>query len=352
MDNLNDLGLDSLLDSMSEPSVPKFQLKTLEKVIKDTEGAVRPPQLLDYFLMKGEFSIFFGASGTGKSVWLDQVLRSIALNVPIGSLALQTQTPLKCLLVDYEMSDELYSQRCKGKDNNLNQNYLQMRPDSFPADMSPSDFLMQELENIIVENDIEVVGIDNFTAIWPNVESSEDAALVIEAFKVLMKKYGTTFIMVCHTPKMDPREPIEQRHLKGSSTLAQLTPGSVWAIGKSYSDVSNRYLKQIKSRNQREIYNGDKVVTLRLHNTNGLQFDVVSLNDSERDHLRAESAVFDDSEIKAALQRPERPSVSAVADELGVKRHRVASASKSLKSEGTLRSDDGINSLGGQGVNE
>lgn len=354
MENHKSHGIDSLLNQMPDPLVkgPKFQLKTLEQVIKDTEGAVMPPQLLDHFLLKGEFSIFFGASGTGKSVWLDQVLRSIASNVPISPLKLQADKPLKCLLVDYEMSEELYYQRCKGKNNNFNNNYLQMRPEDFPVDMSPSEFLLQELENIIIEERIEVVGIDNFTAIWPNVESSEDAAHVIESFKALMNKHGTTFIMVCHTPKMDSREPIELRHLKGSSTLAQLTPGSVWAIGKSSSGSDIRYLKQIKSRNQRELYNGDKVVTLKLHNTDGLQFDVVSLEESERYHLRVESAVYDDSDIKAALQRPDRPSISTVSAELGVKRHRVASASKSLKSESSLRSDDGINSLGGQGLNE
>jgi hypothetical protein len=44
---------------MPDPLVkgPKFQLKTLEQVIKDTEGAVMPPQLLDHFLLKGEFHV-------------------------------------------------------------------------------------------------------------------------------------------------------------------------------------------------------------------------------------------------------------------------------------------------------
>ena len=101
----------------------------------------------------------------------------------------------------------------------------------------------------------------------------------------LKKKYGLSVLCLVRTPKRDMSVPIEYSEYTGSMALIDFCDSAV-VIGKSSRGKSVRYVKQIKSRNNKIEYGSDNVVLYNIVKEDGiyLRFDFNG-HGTERDHL-------------------------------------------------------------------
>ena len=95
---------------------------------------------------------------------------------------------------------------------------------------------------------------------------------------------AVSILILAHTPKRPPHQPITDNDLSGSKVLMNLAD-SAFSIGASQQDKSFRYIKQIKVRNSEKLYGGENVVLCEvIKKNNYLAFEFVSFDD-EQQHL-------------------------------------------------------------------
>ena len=107
--------------------------------------------------------------------------------------------------------------------------------------------------------------------------------------------------MLSHTPKRDFNRPISNNDLQGSKQLINFFDGA-FAIGKSYTDNTLRYIKQIKQRNCEQTYNDENVCICEISkgaDNHFLQFQFLE-HDSEYNHLNYERTKSKEDSIEDA----------------------------------------------------
>jgi hypothetical protein len=192
---------------------------------------------------------------------------------------------------DFELSDTQHLRRYSDENGNVYQfsgNFwsFEINPDlSIPKGMNSQDFLLSEIEKKIIKHRLEVVVIDNLSALNSNVTESKDASELMQKLQSLKKRQKISMLVIGHTPKRDINRPLTRNDMHGSMNLINFCD-SAFCIGESVKESNIRYLKQIKVRDAECRYDSENVATFRVAK-NGcyLCFEHTGF-DAERDHLR------------------------------------------------------------------
>ena len=153
------------------------------------------------------------------------------------------------------------------------------------------DKKIDEIVRITIEQDIQIVKpnvlvIDNITFLkTASTQEGDVAAAIMRMLNIWKRQYNLTIIVLAHTPKKNPSEPLNRNHLAGSSNLSNFAD-NVIAIGQSCIDKNFRYLKQIKPSRSGEIELTEKhVLVMCLANQGKFTgFEFVEYS-QEKDHL-------------------------------------------------------------------
>lgn len=252
-----------------------FQLcKTLTvKAATDylAEDAAPPEALWAPFWHRGEICVFFSESNVGKSLVAMQIARDIAWQ------------GRKVLYIDYELRTPQFQSRYGGC--------------TLPAGLdraTPAGALGAELDIDSAFNDIvaammsgyDAIIVDNMTFLSEKISDPGKALGLMKRLKDSVSLHGCSLMLVCHTPKRDPRRPLTKADIAGSSNIINFAD-SAFAIGMSYLDPKLRYLKQIKVREGEFVHHGENVLVGhfdRSGNDNLIQFTPL-LTQDERHHL-------------------------------------------------------------------
>jgi hypothetical protein len=110
----------------------------------------------------------------------------------------------------------------------------------------------------------------------------------MQKLKWINKRYGTSILVLAHTPKRDMTRPLTTSDLAGSKFLSNFAD-SIFAIGKSTLDERLRYVKQIKSRNSEFQFGDDMVPIYCIEKVYNFLCFAYLKTDEERNHLKIRS---------------------------------------------------------------
>ena len=208
-----------------------FLVEPMNKCIN--EAHLLPPLVSLYpnIVLEGDLSIIFGQSGIGKTIFAMQIARYIAEN---GK---------RVLYVDCEMTPRQLGNRYETA--NFPPTFLRAEMDR----ENPAEDVLKGIEEVAVANHVEVVFIDNITALGQSLDRSSDAGTLMASLNTLKKKYNWTLVVLNHIPKMySGNVPLSLSAMQGSAKLNQLID-DVIGIAQSSIDSNLVYVKQCKWRN-------------------------------------------------------------------------------------------------------
>jgi len=308
-----------------------LEVKPVNVWMEEAKNKPIPSELLGCLWYQGELGILFADTNLGKSVFAVQIADALTSQKEIKPFK-QCDKKMRVLYCDFEMSDKQFENRYS---KNYSDSYT-FSSDVYRAELNLDKYLTNtgnsienqitnEIVNHIINNDIDVVIIDNLTYIVNEIEKSKNIAPIMKQLKFINKEYGTSILVLAHTPKRDLSRPLNSSDINGSKFLSNFAD-SIFAIGKSANDETYRYVKQIKSRNSSIIFGSDNVAVFEIvKNFNFLQFNFIR-TDSEIDHLqlrnKTELEELDTSILQEHKEFPDK-SYGQIADKFSTNKMRV-----------------------------
>ena len=238
--------------------------------IKEADNQPERRMLCGNLLHTNQVGVFFGPSGTGKSILAVQMADALTKgNDVIPNILINECDPMKVLYIDFELNEMdikgRYANPLDGGAHDFDDEMLiryTINKDFLDFESDLDKLTLQEIEKIIVTEDPECIIIDNLTFLTQ--EDASDAKVAGKIIKRLLsfkRKYDKTLLIIGHTPKILPNEPIEKRHLRGSGLLSDLID-KLFAINNTADDVAVKYIKELKSRGSQETYHKENVLLL------------------------------------------------------------------------------------------
>jgi hypothetical protein len=252
----------------------------------------KPNRLAGEFWREGELVLGFGTTGEGKTAAAVQIANDIARGYTSTGLEVEIEAS-KDLYFDFELSAAQHLSRYSDSGGifEFSENLVRVELDISVYTRGVelvNDWelaLLNQIESYILESNARIVFIDNITWLSRETDKGKFALPLMQRLVNLKKNHGLSVCVLAHTPKRDETRPLCLNDLAGSRILANFAD-SIFALGKSASDPSVRYLKQIKSRSAETLYTTENVATFTFEkrgNFLGFQFNGTA---SEHDHLR------------------------------------------------------------------
>lgn len=279
-----------------------FKVKSARQTVLDAQKTPLPKKIIDTIWSEGELCILFGDSNCGKSILAVQVCNAITKgeNVELFKCTIKQQP---VLYIDFELSEKQfeirYSETKKDDEGEVisstngydfSDDFLRCsvdNPDKLKAEnqKQSEDEMLNEIETVLIDESIKVLIIDNLTYIKGDTEKAKDALPFMKALKALKDKHQLSILVLGHTPKRNPCNPITMNDLTGSKMLMNFFD-TAFAIGLSANENNVRYIKQLKVRNSALKYGSDNVVSFEIEkDTNFLKFTHIGYS-PERKHLK------------------------------------------------------------------
>ena len=239
-------GLDFIMGQSLNSMMMKEQRKPVPEILWGGDGNGNA------LWFENEFAILFGRTNTGKSLYAVQIAEHIS-----GELGKTV------LYLDLELSMKQFQERYTSRDgelhvwpDNLHRPDLSMIGDG----LYDSVRFLPLIRRMMAKVNARVLLLDNLTFLVNNGGmKAEDVKPICQEFCNWAKE-GYSILVVNHTPKIQPFTPLDINHCLGSSMLTNFVQ-SVFAIGTDSSNPSTgRYVKQLKSRNGRIVWEGNHVI--------------------------------------------------------------------------------------------
>jgi len=328
------------LQLMKDPSRELFYVKPADLWIKEECSKPAARKLLGTLWYEHELCIFFADTNLGKSVLAVQIGNCLAKQAGMEPFGSEANEPLKVLYIDFELTpaqfkarytDATWGPHCFGE--NFIRAEFNPRGDDPDLYDRYEDYVRERLESVIAATKAHVLIIDNITCMGNPLVYGGGALQLMKTLKALKTKHRLSMLVLAHTPKRNPYNPITVNDLQGSKMLINFAD-SAFALGQSQNQPDLRYLKQIKQRNTQPLYDADHVCLFRLVKEQsflGFQFEGF---DTERQHLcKAGTALSDD--IKKRIPELARQGLSKrqIADHLRIGASTVQRVMAKLKEE-------------------
>lgn len=250
-----------------------------------------PDMLFGNFWHQHELCILFADTNLGKSILAVQLGHELARGACVEPFANNTQ-PGAVLYLDFELTAKQFQQRYNERHATHNFADSFYRAEFNPAAQMPqqyksfNNYINNAIESGIKRTGAQVLIIDNISCLRSGTnESTNEALHLMKHLKALKNKHNLSILVLAHTPKRNPANPISRNDLQGSRMLLNFAD-SAFAMGQSNADPSLRYLKQVKQRNDRESYGPENICLFRLQKQFGYLHFVFTGYAREEQHLR------------------------------------------------------------------
>ena len=283
----------------------------VEKMNQCIDEAHQLPPLVPLYpniVLEGDLSIIFGQSGIGKTIFAMQIARHIAEN---GK---------RLLYVDCEMTPRQLGNRYETA--NFPPTFLRAEMDR----EHPVEDVLKGIEEVAAANHVEVVFIDNITALGQSLDRSADAGTLMASLNTLKKRYNWTLVVLNHVPKMfSGNVPLSLSAMQGSAKINQLIDDAI-GIAQSCIDSNLVYVKQCKWRNGELTMGADHVAVYERRKDEYGNLGFISRGIStEQEHLSVESG-NEREEMKARIRELSAKGMTqtAIAEQLGTSQSKVS----------------------------
>ena len=285
-----------------------FHVERMNQCIDDAHQLPPLVSLYPDIVLEGDLSIIFGQSGIGKTIFAMQIARYIA------------ESGKRLLYVDCEMTPRQLGNRYKTP--NFPPTFLRAEMDR----EHPAEDVLKGIEEVAVANHVEVVFIDNITALGQSLDRSADAGALMASLNTLKKKYNWTLVVLNHVPKMfSGNVPLSLSAMQGSAKINQLIDDAI-GIAQSSIDSNLVYVKQCKWRNGELTMGADHVAVYeRCKDENGNLGFISRGFGTEQEHLSIENS-NEREEMKARLRELSNKGMTqtAIANQLGISQSKVS----------------------------
>ena len=285
-----------------------FHVERMNQCIDDAHQLPPLVSLYPDIVLEGDLSIIFGQSGIGKTIFAMQIARYIA------------ESGKRLLYVDCEMTPRQLGNRYKTP--NFPPTFLRAEMDR----EHPAEDVLKGIEEVAVANHVEVVFIDNITALGQSLDRSADAGALMASLNTLKKKYNWTLVVLNHVPKMfSGNVPLSLSAMQGSAKINQLIDDAI-GIAQSSIDSNLVYVKQCKWRNGELTMGADHVAVYeRCKDENGNLGFISRGFGTEQEHLSIENG-NEREEIKARVKELSAKGMTqtAIAEQLNISQSKVS----------------------------
>ena len=285
-----------------------FHVEAMNKCISHAHQLPPLVSLYPDIVLEGDLSIIFGQSGIGKTIFAMQIARYIAEN---GK---------RLLYVDCEMTPRQLGNRYETA--NFPPTFLRAEMDR----EHPAEDVLKGIEEVAAANHVEVVFIDNITALGQSLDRSADAGALMASLNALKKKYNWTLVVLNHVPKMfSGNVPLSLSAMQGSAKINQLIDDAI-GLAQSSIDSSLVYVKQCKWRNGELTMGADHVAVYERRKDEDGNLGFISRGfGTEQEHLSVENG-NDREEMKARIRELSAKGMTqtAIANQLGTSQSKVS----------------------------
>jgi archaellum biogenesis ATPase FlaH len=278
-----------------------------------------PRQIFGHFLYEGEISILFGETGVGKSL----LAYDIAFFVSGGGHTWEgLESPnIPTLYIDLGMSTKQFVSRYKTAEPYIPDTFHRAMID--PTELSEKEILPEVKKMIAgmqsIDNPPKFIIIDNITNGFGTMTASTKMRNLLSEFKNLKEKFGLTILLIANSKTRKTRKEIELNDLGGWTNHLNFID-SAFAIGQSRCGKKYKYIKQIKTREDKGLMD---VMSVMLESEPFLRYTYLGYN-SEWGHLDGSLPLTPEQEaiITNMLMKGEH-SYSEIADFLDVSKEEV-----------------------------
>ena len=285
-----------------------FHVERMNQCIDDAHQLPPLVSLYPDIVLEGDLSIIFGQSGIGKTIFAMQIARYIA------------ESGKRLLYVDCEMTPRQLGNRYETP--NFPQTFLRAEMDK----EHPAEDVLKGIEEVAVANHVEVVFIDNITALGQSLDRSADAGTLMASLNALKKKYNWTLVVLNHVPKMfSGYQPLSLSAMQGSAKINQLIDDAI-GIAQSSIDSNLVYVKQCKWRNGELTMGADHVAVYERCKDEDGNLGFISRGfGTEQEHLSIENS-NEREEMKARVRELSNKGMTqtAIAEQLGISQSKVS----------------------------
>jgi predicted ATP-dependent serine protease len=283
-----------------------FTIHTANRWLQIQSAQPEPQMLFGNFWHQDELCILFADTNLGKSILAVQLGHEIARGTGIEPFA-NNAAPAKVLYIDFELSPNQFKSRYHERHvtHNFSENLYRAEFNieaQMPAGFKTFDHYMNTaIESAVKRTNAQVLIIDNISCLRNGTAygTANEALTLMKQLKSLKNRYNLSILVLAHTPKRNPANPISANHLQGSKMLMNFAD-SAFAMGQSHTRPGMRYLKQIKQRTGHQAYGTANVCLFNLNKQFGyLHFDFAGYaheyqhlrrhTDNQREQLRREA---------------------------------------------------------------
>jgi hypothetical protein len=269
-----------------------LKIKTANEWVEEARLQPDLKMLFGSLWYEGEVCLLFASSNLGKSVLAVQIAEAVArgqksnLPLPVNC------SPKRVLYIDSELSPKQFQMRCTEGDSSYaySKNLYRAEIDrkKLLQGYTIEKLILGAIEKAIQEHQVEVIILDNICALRIDLEKSTEAVNLMSGLQQFQEEQGVSILILAHTPKRAPNQPITDNDLAGSKVLMNLAD-SAFTIGASQQDSGFRYIKQIKVRNSEKLYGTENVMLCELRKENEFLGFFFLDYDSEQQHLQQKS---------------------------------------------------------------
>ena len=285
-----------------------FHVERMNQCINDAHQLPPLVSLYPDIVLEGDLSIIFGQSGIGKTIFAMQIARYIA------------ESGKRLLYVDCEMTPRQLGNRYKTP--NFPPTFLRAEMDR----EHPAEDVLKGIEEVAVANHVEVVFIDNITALGQSLDRSADAGALMASLNTLKKKYNWTLVVLNHVPKMfSGNVPLSLSAMQGSAKINQLIDDAI-GLAQSCIDSNLVYVKQCKWRNGELTMGADHVAVYERCKDEDGNLGFISRGfGTEQEHLSIENS-NEREEMKARVRELSNKGMTqtAIANQLSISQSKVS----------------------------
>ena len=272
--------------------------------------------LIPDFIPKGEPTLFYADSGTGKSMVALTLAMSVSTGMPLLDGIEAPTEPGSVLYLDWETNKQAMMKRMDRVINGLNSKASadrQLEPEDFDVQYvrctSSLDSMASKIQAWVTKNACALIVIDSALFAVGSTGDANDSSTAT-AFMELVRSFGCTALIVSHVSKANPKEAIGSTFWKAGARNAWLLEKEQ-EMGTKYTDVALKH----KKSNDSELFNP---IGLRM------SFD------KEADALKFEKFKVSESTGELSKDLPARHRIiqllkttggltaKAIADELGI----------------------------------
>ena len=274
-----------------EPADDLFTIHTANRWMQLQSTEPDCKMLMGSFWHQQELCIMFADTNMGKSILAVQLAHELARGAALEPFANHSE-PAKVLYMDFELSPKQFQTRYHERHATHNFADNLYRAEFNTQAQVPYQYkTLDEYMNAGIEYSIKRTGaqvliIDNISCLRTSIiERGNEALALMQHLKALKVKYKLSILVLAHTPKRNPANPISRNDLQGSKMLINFAD-SAFAIGQSSTRPEVRYLKQVKQRSGTETYGADNICLFTMQKQYGYLHFKFEGYAREADHLR------------------------------------------------------------------